>query len=133
LVQTFYGFWKWKQKTDTATVLIIRSITFAETIATGVIMIVLTALIAAIQGYFNTNLSVETQLTDSFLTACSIVGTWMLAQKIIQNWLLWIVIDIIYVGLLYQQALWTAALNYALFVALAIYGWYSWQTEKKQK
>lgn len=133
LAQTFYGFWKWKQKTTPTNALEVRSITFHETIITSLITICLTAIIAAIQTHFNTALSIETQLTDSFLTACSIVGTWMLAQKIIQNWLLWAVVDIIYIGLLYQQALWTSAINYALFVVLAIYGWYSWQSEKKTK
>jgi nicotinamide mononucleotide transporter len=63
---------------------------------------------------------------DGFLTAGSLVGQFLLSRKKIENWLVWIAVDILYVGLYLYKDLHLTAFLYALFVLLAVLGWRTW-------
>lgn len=70
---------------------------------------------------------------DSFTTALSIVGMWMLARKHIEQWWVWVVVDITSAGLyLYKELYFTAAL-YAVYAIIAIFGYYNWKKMMLQK
>lgn len=63
---------------------------------------------------------------DSFTTAASVVGMWMLARKYVEQWLVWIVVDVVSCGLyLYKELYFTAAL-YALYAVIAVWGYRNW-------
>lgn len=63
---------------------------------------------------------------DGFLTAGSLVGQLLLGRKKVENWLVWIVVDVLYVGLYVYKDLHLTAILYAVFVALAWTGWRAW-------
>ena len=64
---------------------------------------------------------------DAFTTALSIVGMWMLARKYLEQWWVWIVVDVVCVGLyIYKDLHFTAGL-YALYAIIAIFGWLNWK------
>lgn len=63
---------------------------------------------------------------DAPTAAFSLVGQWMQARKWIQNWPLWIVVDLVYVGLYIQRALYLTAGLYLVFAAIAVMGWLAW-------
>jgi nicotinamide mononucleotide transporter len=64
---------------------------------------------------------------DSFITALSIIGMWMLARKYIEQWLIWIVVDAISAALyLYKGLEFTAGL-YAIYTIIAIFGYFKWK------
>lgn len=63
---------------------------------------------------------------DGFLTAGSLVGQLLLGKKKVENWLIWIVVDILYVGLYVYKGLMLTAVLYAVFVALAWTGLRAW-------
>jgi nicotinamide mononucleotide transporter len=64
---------------------------------------------------------------DAFLTAGSLLGQWLLAQKKLETWYVWIVVDVLYVGLYLYKSLMLTAILYAIFVALALAGLRAWQ------
>jgi nicotinamide mononucleotide transporter len=64
--------------------------------------------------------------TDAFLTAGSIVATFMSAQKWIENWLVWLTLNPIYIGLYVYTDLYLTAGLYGLFVVLCVWGWQQW-------
>ncbi|MBO7281504.1 MAG: nicotinamide mononucleotide transporter [Bacteroidaceae bacterium] len=65
--------------------------------------------------------------TDAFTTALSIVGMYMLARKYIEQWWVWLVVDITSCALyLYKELYFTAAL-YALYAIIAIFGYRKWK------
>jgi len=64
---------------------------------------------------------------DASTTAVSLLAQFMLARKIIQNWLLWIAVDVVYIGMYLYKDLYLTALLYLIYFGLAIYGYYLWK------
>ncbi|WP_288392784.1 nicotinamide riboside transporter PnuC [uncultured Herbaspirillum sp.] len=64
---------------------------------------------------------------DGFLTAGSLVGQFLLSRKKLENWLVWIAVDVLYVGLYVYKHLTLTAMLYALFVLMAAAGWRRWR------
>jgi nicotinamide mononucleotide transporter len=68
---------------------------------------------------------------DAFTTMLSVVAQFLLTRKILDNWTLWIVADVIYVGIYSSKALyWTAGL-YVVFLILCIKGYRDWKGDLK--
>lgn len=63
---------------------------------------------------------------DGFLTAGSLVGQLLLAKKKVENWQVWIAVDVLYVGLYLYKGLMLTAVLYGVFVLLAIAGLRTW-------
>lgn len=64
---------------------------------------------------------------DSFTTALSFVGMWMLARKFVEQWIVWIVVDMVSAGLYVYKGLYLTAALYALYVIIAIFGYMKWK------
>jgi nicotinamide mononucleotide transporter len=64
---------------------------------------------------------------DSFTTGGSLVAQYLLMRKRLENWLLWILVDIIYVPILWYKQLYPTSGLYALYLALAVYGYIEWR------
>lgn len=63
---------------------------------------------------------------DAALTGFSLVGQYWMANKRLQCWPLWLVIDVVYVGMFMSVGLYMTALLYLVFTVLAGYGWWQW-------
>jgi nicotinamide mononucleotide transporter len=66
---------------------------------------------------------------DSCVTVASIVTTYMVARKILENWLYWFVIDGVSLYLYVLRGLDLYALLFALYLVLIVIGWYRWQRD----
>lgn len=66
---------------------------------------------------------------DAALTAFSLVAQLWMAHKRVQCWLLWMVVDVIYVGLFVYKELYLTAGLYAMFFLLAVHGWRTWRAD----
>jgi len=66
-------------------------------------------------------------LIDSFTTAISLVANYYLAKRFIENWYLWITVDVIYVGVFFYKEVYLTAGLYALFFFMAIQGYRKWK------
>lgn len=69
---------------------------------------------------------------DSFTTALSIVGMWMLARKYLEQWLTWIIVDVVSAGLYIYKELYFTAVLYALYAVIAIFGYLKWKKMMKE-
>lgn len=63
---------------------------------------------------------------DSFTTALSIVGMWMLTKKYVEQWLVWIAVDIVSAGLYIYKGLYFTSALYILYTIIAIFGYLNW-------
>lgn len=64
---------------------------------------------------------------DSGLTTLSLVAQWMMTRKILENWILWIIADVVYVPMYIYKELYVTAGLYAVFLVLAIIGFIQWR------
>lgn len=64
---------------------------------------------------------------DAVLTAGSILGQYLTSKKKIENWIVWIIVDIAYVGLYLYKDLQLTAFLFAIFVVMAVIGYKKWK------
>jgi nicotinamide mononucleotide transporter len=64
---------------------------------------------------------------DACLTGLSIWGTYLAAKRKIENWVLWILVDFVYIGMYMQKGIPGTSALYGLFICMAFYGYRSWQ------
>lgn len=131
-VVTLYGWYIWKHKPKKNS---ITSITFKTKVWLGVIIVISTM----ITGFFFMNIHLhipnyfKTEATfpfvDSFIMVLSIIATVLLAKKKIETWYLWIVVDIVCVFLFVKKGIGFLALQYLIFLGLAVYGLLNWKKQ----
>ena len=64
---------------------------------------------------------------DALLTMASLAAQWMMTRKILENWLLWIAVDLVYVPMFISQKLYATAMLYFAFLVLAVMGFIEWK------
>ena len=64
---------------------------------------------------------------DSFTTALSIIGMWMLARKYVEQWWAWILVDVVCCGLYIYKDLYFTSVLYGLYAIIAIFGYFKWK------
>lgn len=70
-----------------------------------------------------------TAYVDTITTGIFFVGMWLMARKKLENWIYWIIGDIISVPLYFYKGLLFTSLQYAVFTVIAIYGYKAWKSK----
>ncbi|GAA6144803.1 nicotinamide riboside transporter PnuC [Thalassolituus maritimus] len=84
-------------------------------------------LISLISGWLLTNnTNAALPYLDSFTTWGAVLTTWMVTRKVLENWLYWVVIDAVAIYLYIDRGLYLTAVLMALYVVLAIGGYFLW-------
>ncbi|MDB2558520.1 nicotinamide riboside transporter PnuC, partial [Porticoccaceae bacterium] len=84
--------------------------------------------ISVISGYLlSKNTSAQLPYLDSFTTWGSVFTTVMVARKVLENWLYWIVINVVSIYLYIDRGLDQTAAMFALYLVLATLGFYAWK------
>ena len=68
---------------------------------------------------------------DAFTTAMSIVATWMLARKIIEHWIFWIIVDFVSLGLYIYKGLYPTSVMFLIYTIAALWGYFEWKKDLK--
>ena len=66
---------------------------------------------------------------DAFTTAGSVVATWMLARKYLEHWLLWIIVDLVSMGLYIYKGLYPTAVLFLIYTLMAVVGFVRWKNQ----
>lgn len=74
-----------------------------------------------------------TEVADAGTTAVSLVAQFMLNRRWLETWLVWIVVDVAYIGLYASKSLWITAVLYALFIGLCVFGMRSWMAARAER
>jgi nicotinamide mononucleotide transporter len=64
---------------------------------------------------------------DSTTTVTSLIAQWMMARKLLENWLVWVAVDVVYIGMFVYKSLYLTAFLYAVFLVLSSLGWRRWR------
>ncbi len=64
---------------------------------------------------------------DAATTTGSLLAQWMMTRKLLENWAVWIAVDVVYVAMFIYKGLYLTAVNYAVYFALAVLGYVAWK------
>ena len=122
---SIYGWYIWTRKSNNI-VTPITTINTKEKKTCLVIFISSIIFIYLVYIYFDKWNSI-TAYIDNLTTAIFFVGMWLMAKRKIENWIFWIIGDVISVPLYYYKGLTFTSLQYLIFTFIAIAGYYSWK------
>jgi nicotinamide mononucleotide transporter len=133
-ITTLYGWYIWKSNkahvpiTSVGKNAMIR-LTVLTILGTLVAGYCITHIHEWLPGYFK--LPAAYPYADSFVLVASILANILLARKQIENWYLWIAVDIISTVLYFIKGVYFLSLEYAIFLGIVSYGLYKWKKELK--
>jgi nicotinamide mononucleotide transporter len=130
LAINIYGWYFWSQKPSSETKAPVASIKQREVILSALAIVIFTFLLG--WTLFN-HTTASYPYLDSFCTACSIVAQFFMARKVLQNWLLWIFVDAVYVGIYIFKDLHLTAAMYAIYIVIALIGYKDWKRDYKKQ
>ncbi len=137
LLMAIYGWWQWRgSKTQVASeeqeVQVAKAIQ-SWSLSKHAVWIAVGTLIAMSLGYLlDTYTQARMAYLDSFTTVFAIITTYMVTQKVLENWLYWIVVDLASVYLYVQNQYFPTAVLFALYTVLVIQGYRIWLKEYRQ-
>lgn len=130
LLMGFYGLYQWQYKLANNEALKIKvwPITAHMMCLTTLFVLVLAS------GYIlSNNTDAASPYIDAFTTWGAIIASYMVAKKILENWIYWFVVDFVSVFLFVSRELYPTALLFCLYLVLVIFGYRSWKNEWQLK
>ena len=125
-----YGFYQWKTTQQDTQAIVIQTLSQNKMLQQLILSMGL-GLIFGLSLMQWTQASVP--LLDAQLAALSLLATYWTSRKYLATWLLWIVVDLLYVGMFIYKALFLTAALYVGFVVLAYLGWREWSKIRQQQ
>lgn len=127
LVMAVYGWWQWRKPVATAagaSPLPIRRFSLRE----HAIAVVAVAALTMFSGtLLHDSTGAARPYLDSFTTWASVLTTWMVAKKILENWLYWLVIDSASIVLYLDRSLYLYAGLFAAYLVIVVFGYITWR------
>ena len=121
-----YGFWKWMRRTPDGSKSVavpIRHFPADKALIGGVAFVVLWVGIGLFLAYCTDS---TVPVLDAFTTSLSIIAYWALANKWVEQWLLWLVVDAICTGLYVYKGIPFSAVLYGFYTVMAVLGYRNW-------
>ena len=127
LATSVYGWYYWlKRKVEHAKPIV--SLTNKELLKVALAVIILTIIMGGILDRFTDS---NVPYADGFCTSMSFIAQFLMTRKVLQNWILWIVVDIAYVPLYLYKDLALTTVLYIFFLVLATMGYLDWRRTYK--
>lgn len=126
LIMAVFGWYQWTRGGDQHHGIAIT--TWSPRVHVAIVILV------AVAAYLSGNLLAQytdarLPYIDSFTTWASIVTTYMVAKKVLENWIYWFVIDGVSVFLYLDRELYFTAILFMAYVVIVVYGWLTWASE----
>ena len=130
-VMATWGWWQWlRGMRDDGSALKIQTLSNASTIK----LIALCVFFWLATGLFLLKFTTtDVPWWDAFPTALSVVATLLLGRKYVENWPLWIVVNVVSIALFAYKGLWLTVGLYTVFTIMAVMGWQAWRKQLTAK
>lgn len=125
-VMSIYGWQHWSKKNGDLQEFPISIMTAKERENAIAIFFTTTLFVVAVYLFFDKFTNWYSYL-DTFLTALFFVGMWLMAKRKIENWLFWIVGDLLSVPLYFAKGYTFTSFQYLIFTIVAVYGYIEWK------
>lgn len=121
----FYGLYNWNKISNSSG----TQVSFGSNKFT-ILWILVCSLTSIGLGYFAQNFTdAEFAYADAFTTIFSFYATWLITQKRIENWLFWIIINMVAIFMYYLKGLNFTVGLFTVYLAFAVYGYFTWRKE----
>jgi nicotinamide mononucleotide transporter len=122
--QSIYGIWNWNQNSDSEGLIVNKASNFeiSMSLSSTLLLSILLQWIFVNSAY---------PIMDSTTTALSIVAYYLMSKRKIENWIFWILADIIYIYMFFLQKLYLSSLLYLIFSILCIIGYKRWKNGER--
>ncbi len=125
VAMSFWGLWQWLGgRAADGGALVVRTLTRRAALLALALTALAWPLAATLLGRCTDS---DVPWLDALPTVGSVLGTWLLARKFIENWVVWIAVNGFSVALFGSKHLWLTVLLYALFTGLSVAGWRAWR------
>lgn len=125
-VVQIYGWWVWYHARDSAGLVKVELMSAQSRFVWAAVIVAATI---ADRWFLANYTSDVAPWLDANTTAMSVVAQYLLSIRKIENWILWIVTDIVQIGLYYWKGLYPTTGLYVLFLAISAVGLYEWLRE----
>jgi len=125
LAMNIYGWYHWSQKSPLDNLAPVVRITKKQLLLSITGVAVVTVFLGSVLKYTTASYP----YLDSFCAACSVVAQLLLARKVLENWLIWVFVNTIYVGIYIAKDLHLTAVMYAIYIPIVILGYIDWKKE----
>lgn len=136
-IVSVYGWYHWTHKNGkTETREISVNSTTEQFLGVGLVIVsffLIIGLIWAFNHHDTVYMSSFVPYLDSFTTAIFLVGMWLMALKRVENWIYWIIGDLIAIPLYYSKGLVFTGFQYIVFLVIAILGYMEWKKRWQQQ
>lgn len=124
IAMAIFGWYQWKKTTINNESLNISTWNKATHILAVTTVIILSILIGQ---FLDTNTNAELPFLDAFTTFGAIVTTYMVAMKILENWIYWFVIDSISIYLFITRELYLTSILFLIYLVIIVFGYFRWR------
>ena len=124
-MMSIYGWYIWTRKVNNI-VTPISKVSSPEKITSLIIFFFSLSFVYGIYNYFD-KWGSYTSYIDNFTTAIFFVAMWLMANRKIENWIFWIIGNIISIPLYFYKGLTFTSIQYIIFTVIAISGYYTWK------
>lgn len=131
-VMSIYGWYHWTRKKDDVVKFPISTLTFYEKKVSIVLFIGTVVFVIAVYTFFD-KFTHWTSYVDTVVTGIFFVGMWLMARRKIENWILWIIGDIISIPMYFVKGYSFTSIQYLIFTIIAIFGYLEWKKTLQQK
>lgn len=128
VIISIYGWIHWSKSMNNTKELPVIKINFRMGLMLLLTSILIFVLIAFVLKKFTDS---DIAFWDAFTTSLSVIATWMLARKILEHWIIWIVVDAVSVGLYVYKGLYPTVFLFIVYSSLAIMGYIEWHKKWK--
>ena len=130
LAMAFYGWYQWRgANRETASLQVSK-----WRAKQHIIVLALIATLTFVSGsLLNSGTDANLPYLDSFTTWASVVTTFMVARKILENWFYWLVIDSVSIYLYLDRELYFTSLLFAIYIVIIFFGWFAWNRSYRQR
>lgn len=118
---SIYGWLRWRPDAGGTDLKIFRMVGSDHIVSVGV-----GVAIGVLLGFIFSGAGASFPYADGLTTGFSLVATWQVARRYIENWLYWIIIDAACIAIYLQKEIWPFVGLFTLYIVLAIVGWKKW-------
>ncbi len=123
-VLSIYGWYEWLYGGANRTAIAVSRTTRTTWLTLAGIGIVLWAALGSITSRLP---GTALPYVDAATTTTSLLAQWMMTRKLLENWVVWIAVDVVYIGMFIFKGLYLTAFNYGIYLALAVLGYITWK------